>query len=160
MCPNQQVDLLSLSTSEGESDEEYVAVKAGKFDLDVVIAVEECACRFAFERYSEIAGLKHVMIAMSDSEMMTMVEDLCHTNRDRPLLLVVGERPWLAQLQSLSKSDRIPFVVDASDSGPSKSHAKLAASCTQKEFEDILGCCASWWCDVAILQRLLRSKVV
>lgn len=25
-------------------------------------AVEECACRFAFERYSEIAGLKHVML--------------------------------------------------------------------------------------------------
>ena len=38
------------------------------------------------------------------------------------------------------KLSQIPFVVDASDSGPSKSHAKLAASCTQKD-----GTFSRWW---------------
>ena len=41
---------------------------------------------------------------------------------------------------------QIPFVVDASDSGPSKSHAKLAASCTQKDRFLYMILDDSWWC--------------
>lgn len=135
------IDRKDSECSTAASDDEYVHRDVGKFHIDVVIAIEECACRFAFERYSAIAGLRSVVSAMTVSDLLTAVDTLRLANPDRPLMVVVGERPWLSKLKSLPSQGRIPFVVDASDTGRSESHAKLAASCTQKEFETVLSRC-------------------
>eukprot|EP00435_Cladocopium_sp_Y103_P020597 s1492_g5.t1 len=141
----------SECSTEASDTDEYVHCNIGKFHIDVVIAVEECACRFAFERYSAIAGIGSVVSAMSVSDLLTIVDALRLANPDRPLMVVVGERHWLNRLKSLPSQGRMPFVVDASDTGRSESHAKLAASCTQKEFETVLSRC-HWWFDLVSLE--------
>lgn len=60
-------------------------------------AVEECACRFAFERYSEIAGLKHVMLL--DQKLLVVPFLICgyriQTQRAGTILWVKSSKMWV-----------------------------------------------------------------